>query len=67
MVVFVLGGAPSREGALEWASKTPNLLDVAASRAKRRLYAIGNHGAWAHRHHFKTLGQHLPLREPSGR
>lgn len=67
VVVFVLGGSPSREGALEWASKTPNLLNVAASRAKRRLYVIGNHGAWAHRHHFKTLGQHLPLREPSGR
>lgn len=63
VVVFVLGGAPDREGALDWASQTPNLLNVAVSRAKRRLYVIGDHTAWAHRHHFKTLGQHLPLRK----
>jgi hypothetical protein len=65
VVVFVLGGSPHREGAMEWASQTPNLLNVAASRAKRRLYVIGDHSAWAHRHHFGTLGRHLPLRRPS--
>ncbi|MFL1430356.1 MULTISPECIES: DEAD/DEAH box helicase [unclassified Nocardiopsis] len=66
VVVFVLGGSPDREGAMEWASRTPNLLNVAASRAKRRLYVIGDHTAWAHRHHFATLGRHLPLRERVG-
>lgn len=63
VVVFVLGGSPDREGAIEWAAKTPNLLNVAASRAKRRLYVIGDHAAWADRHHFQTLGRHLPRRE----
>ena len=67
VVVFVLGGSPDREGAMEWAAKTPNLLNVAASRAKRRLYVIGDHAAWAGRHHFRVLGQHLPRREDLGR
>lgn len=66
VVVFVLGGAPDRERALDWAAGTPNLLNVAASRAKRRLYVIGDHQSWAGRHHFQTLGEHLPLRPPTG-
>lgn len=66
VVVFVLGGAPDRERALDWAAGTPNLLNVAASRAKRRLYVIGDHQAWAGRQHFQTLGEHLPLRPPTG-
>src|SRR5699024_12531543 len=65
--VFVLGGSPDREGAMEWAAKTPNLLNVAASRAKRRLYVIGDHAAWAGRHHFRVLGQHLRRRDDLGR
>ncbi|MGW5877263.1 AAA domain-containing protein [Nocardiopsis terrae] len=66
VVVFVLGGALNRDGALNWASQTPNLLNVAASRAKRRLYVIGDHQAWSGRFHFQVLGNHLPLRKPSG-
>lgn len=34
--------------------------------SKRRLYVIGDHAAWADRHHFQTLGRHLPLRGSSG-
>ncbi|MFD7364981.1 DEAD/DEAH box helicase [Nocardiopsis alba] len=63
VVVFVLGGAPDREGAMDWAARTPNLLNVAASRAKRRLYVIGDHTAWSGRYHFQTLRTLLPRRE----
>lgn len=64
VVVFVLGGAPDRLGALRWASKKPNLLNVAVSRAKRRLYVIGDRQAWSQMRHFKVLAAKLPHQRP---
>jgi hypothetical protein len=43
-VVFVLGG--ETKGAIEWAARTPNIINVAATRAKRRLYVIGDRDRW---------------------
>jgi hypothetical protein len=47
-VILVLG-APnaSQSGARKWAADTPNILNVAVSRAKRRLYVVGSRGAWS--------------------
>lgn len=62
-VVLVLG-APSSQaaGARYWAGGTPNLLNVAASRAKRRLYVIGDRRSWREAGVFRTLASYLPER-----
>ncbi|WP_141397285.1 hypothetical protein [Mobilicoccus massiliensis] len=59
VVVFVLGGDPART----WAASTPNLINEAAGRAKKRLYVIGDHQAWAPLPHFTTLATHLTRRD----
>lgn len=46
-VIFVLG-APNADqmGARGWAGKTPNLLNVAVTRAKEVVYVVGNRSLW---------------------
>lgn len=60
-VVLVLGApSPQNEGSRRWAGSEPNLLNVAASRAKRRLYVVGNRQAWRKAGCFRTLAAHVP-------
>jgi len=43
-VILALGGAS--DGAIEWACGTPNILNVAVTRAQRRLYVVGDRMRW---------------------
>jgi AAA domain len=46
-VVLMLGaGRGAKAGSRVWAGETPNLLNVAATRAKRALYVVGNRMEW---------------------
>jgi hypothetical protein len=58
IVFLVLGG--SKQGQRAWAAEKPNLLNVAASRAKRRLYVVGDRDEWMKLRYFSTLAARLP-------
>ncbi|WP_324724500.1 ATP-binding protein [Lelliottia sp. JS-SCA-14] len=65
IVVFVLGGNVQNPGARAWAASRPNLLNVAVSRAKQRLYVIGSRSGWQKHRYFSTLAKNLPVSSPS--
>ena len=60
-VIFLLG-APNenQNGARSWAGYPPNIVNVAVTRAKRRLYVVGNRQLWQTHGAFKTLSARLP-------
>lgn len=60
VVIIVLGGKPGHPAARTFATQTPNLLNVAVTRAKRRLYVIGNRATWGNASYFDVLARHLP-------
>ncbi|MGV9298824.1 DEAD/DEAH box helicase [Amycolatopsis sp. NPDC003676] len=60
VVILVLGTPDHRERAREWAAEKPNLLNVAVSRAKRRLYVIGNRRNWRTQPYFSVLADRIP-------
>ncbi|ULA57936.1 MAG: Helicase [Nitrospira sp.] len=61
-VVLVLGAPLGVSvGARRWAGHPPNLLNVAVTRAKRRLYVVGSHRAWKDAGAFAHLAQCMPV------
>ena len=60
IVVLVLGGAP---GARSWAAEKPNLMNVAVSRTRHRLYVIGDLSGWMGLPYFGELARALPVRD----
>jgi hypothetical protein len=60
-VILVLGAPKaSQAGARHWAAGTPNILNVAVSRAKLRLYVVGSHAAWEAVGYARELARSLP-------
>ncbi len=60
VVIMVLGGNTEDSGARDWAVSEPNLLNVAATRAKRRFYVIGDRSDWQNRSLFCDVMDLLP-------
>ncbi|MEV1296062.1 ATP-binding domain-containing protein [Pseudonocardia sp. NPDC049635] len=58
VVILVLGGG---ERGRDWAATRPNLLNAAVSRAKHRLYVIGDRTDRRRRRYFSTAARHLPI------
>jgi hypothetical protein len=47
VVILVLGTATDQSGSRNWAAKSPNLLNVAVTRARRRLIVVGDFANWS--------------------
>jgi hypothetical protein len=60
VVILVLGGKTNGPGARDWVVSEPNLLNVAVTRAKRRLYVIGDRNDWEKRALFCDVMDLLP-------
>ncbi len=58
-VIFVLGCDENNSGGAAWASSKPNLLNVAATRAKQQFYIIGNKEVWAKKAYFAKASSSL--------
>lgn len=54
-VILCLGLDDKTKGAANWASKKPNLLNVALTRAKYRFIAIGDKDIWLKQPYFNEL------------
>lgn len=65
VVILVLGGNSETRGARDWAVSEPNLLNVAATRARRRLYVIGDQADWQGRPLFCDVVDVLPAHSPA--
>ncbi|HEV2634132.1 MAG TPA: ATP-binding protein [Actinocrinis sp.] len=58
VVILVLGTAADADGSRSWATLSPNLVNVAVTRAKRRLIVIGDHALWAQLPNCGELARH---------
>jgi hypothetical protein len=60
-VILMLGcGDGGLDGSRLWAGGEPNLLNVAATRAKRNLYVVGDITLWGGAGHFEAAQRFLP-------
>ncbi|AGX43924.1 DEAD/DEAH box helicase [Clostridium saccharobutylicum] len=61
MVIICLGVDKDHEGAVRWASKSPNILNVAVTRAKNRLVIVGDKELWGDKPNFKEALEALSI------
>ncbi|MCW5253310.1 AAA domain-containing protein [Streptomyces sp. SHP 1-2] len=58
IVILVLGTGAGQVGSRNWAAQKPNLLNVAVTRARRRLIVIGDFDVWSKHRYFGDLARH---------
>ena len=64
-VVFIVLGSRAgkrKEGSRSWVNGSPNLLNVAVSRAKRRVYVVGNLADWKNGTYTYRIAKDLPVK-----
>jgi len=61
-VILVLGTLPRSILARNWVAASPNILNVAVTRARGHLYVIGNRNTWSAHNYFNHLASHLPVK-----
>jgi hypothetical protein len=59
VVAFVLGCDENTRGAARWAGERPNLVNVAVTRAKKRIYVVGSLSLWHNQGFFSELASSL--------
>ncbi|MGW5517158.1 AAA domain-containing protein [Nocardia africana] len=57
IVLLVLGTASDQRKSRDWAAHPPNLLNVAVTRARRRLVVIGDYENWRKHRNFRVLAE----------
>ena len=60
IVILLLGCDFQHAGGADWAGEKPNLLNVAVTRARHKLYVIGDVNVWHNRGFFSDLEKRLP-------
>lgn len=58
-VILVLGCSQNSLGAIQWAGTKPNILNVAVSRAKRKMIILGDVSLWKNVPNFSTAYKYL--------
>lgn len=63
VVFIVLGSRAGKrgEGSRSWVNGSPNLLNVAVSRAKHRVYVVGNLADWKNGTYTSRIAKDLPV------
>ncbi|PWC17196.1 hypothetical protein DDT52_16810 [Brenneria roseae subsp. roseae] len=64
-VIIVLGLSEEHRGAAKWASAKPNLLNVAVTRAQKRVYIVGSKNIWSGCQYFNVAHEKLEARQKS--
>jgi len=57
--LLILGAGGATKGARAWAASTPNLLNVALTRAKEVVYIVGNRENWSNLPYFEVAARKI--------